>query len=74
MTLGEVHVVVGTEDYAAVREHIAELRAEARRAEDAAATLMRETAAALSRAEVPVRDIGEVLGVSYQRASQLANA
>ncbi len=61
------------DDLSDVSARVAELRAEAQRAETSASELMRATAVALAEAEIPVRDIGEVLGVSYQRASQLAN-
>jgi predicted RNase H-like HicB family nuclease len=72
--LGTVHIQVGAKDYAATRLELEALREEARRAEDAAARLARDTAKALAAEDVPVRDIGDVLGVSFQRASQLVNA
>jgi hypothetical protein len=72
--LGTVHIQVGAKDYADTRLELEGLREEARRAEDAAARLARDTAKALAAEDVPVRDIGDVLGVSFQRASQLVNA
>ena len=47
-------------------------RAEAERLSAAAAEHSRSIVAELVRAEVPIRDIGEALGVSYQRVHQLA--
>jgi hypothetical protein len=72
--VGVTHIQVGAKDYAATRLELEALREEARRAEDAAARLARDTAKALAAEDVPVRDIGDVLGVSFQRASQLVNA
>lgn len=57
-----------------VLEHIArarELRATATWANSAAAAEMRAAARALAEAELSLRDIGTILGVSHQRAHQL---
>jgi len=53
---------------------IADERAEAARLEQDALKRSTELARRLAAANIPVRDIGEILGVSYQRAHQLANA
>lgn len=47
------------------------LRTQAKEAEEMAAALTREFAAALTAASVPVRDVSKVLGVSHQRVSQI---
>lgn len=47
-------------------------RARAEQAEAAASEMSRQLAHELAAAQVPVRDIGSLLDVSYQRASQLA--
>lgn len=47
-------------------------RQAARDAQDNANEIMAALAQDLASAEVPVRDIGKVLGVSFQRADQLA--
>ncbi|MFE3546009.1 type II toxin-antitoxin system HicB family antitoxin [Nocardia sp. NPDC059177] len=53
---------------------LAEHRREAVRLEQLAAAEARELARELARQQVPVRDIGEILGVSHQRAQQLTSA
>lgn len=71
--LGTVTVCVGGED---VRKDIDELRELKRIADEAtarAAAAAREMARRLAAQDVPVRDIGAVLGVSHQRASQLVS-
>lgn len=50
------------------------LRREAAEATHRAAMEAREAARSLSRAGLPVRDVGTVLGVSHQRAHQLITA
>jgi hypothetical protein len=72
--IGEAHINVGEKDYESVRAELNHLREEARAIEESAATLSRTTAQALAEKGVPVRDIGDVLGVSFQRASQLVNS
>ena len=52
-------------------EEVELVRANAERAAEAAARSTRETAAALAAERYTVRDIGQLLGVSYQRAHQL---
>jgi predicted RNase H-like HicB family nuclease len=73
--IGVVHVRLrkGDRDLAEVRDQLTRLKQQAEEAEAAVSALMRDTAATLTAAEVPVRDIGEVLGVSHQRVSQLVN-
>jgi hypothetical protein len=72
--LGRVHIEAGSVDASAVAAEISALRTQAVEAEARAGKLMRSTAEAMSHEGVPIRDIGEVLGVSYQRVGQLLNA
>ena len=65
------HVIVSGEDLGAAMRDIFEFRRAARVAEEKAAALMVETARRLATQQVPLRDIGEVLGVSHQRVHQL---
>lgn len=51
----------------------AELRDQAARAQAEAARLSREAARQLYDQGLPLRDIGKVLGVSFQRAKQLVD-
>ena len=69
--IGTTHVHVGDADVTEIQQQIQARRETAREAEAQAAALMRVTAAQLAAAEAPVRDIGTVLVVSYQRADQL---
>lgn len=50
------------------------LREESKRAQSEAARELRLAARTLREQNLPLRDIGEVLGVSYQRAHQLVSA
>lgn len=50
------------------------LRAEEARARTEAAAEVRAAALALKEAGVPLRDLGKLLGVSYQRAHQLVSS
>ncbi len=52
--------------------HLSEARERASRAQAEAAAEARELARSLHEAGYPMRDIGELLGVSYQRAQQLS--
>lgn len=59
-----------------VRKHLdraAQLRAEATAANSAAAAESKAAARELRDRGLPLRDVGEVLGVSYQRAHQLVS-
>lgn len=65
---------VGNTDVTAAAEEVARARAEAARHEAHAMQVATATARRLAADGVPVRDIGAVLGVTFQRASQLANS
>ncbi len=64
-------VKVGEVDALAIAEHVRELRAKADAAEADAVEAMR-TAVGTLVTVAPVRDVGELLGVSHQRVSQVA--
>ncbi len=66
-------VIVSGEDLGTAMRDISEFRKAARVAEEKAAALMVETARRLASQQVPLRDIGEVLGVSHQRVHQLVH-
>jgi hypothetical protein len=79
LALSEIEVgVVGVDvdglDVAETGELVSQLRAEAKMIDDLIAHITRETAVALNAAQVPMRDISEVLGVSHQRVAQLVAA
>ena len=60
-----------------VRKHInhaQQLREESARSNSEAAAEARAAAKALASAGLPLRDIGTILGVSYQRAHQLLSS
>lgn len=69
-----VTVHVGETDVTAAAEEVSQARAEAARQEAHAMRVATATARQLAAEGVPVRDIGAVLGVTFQRASQLANS
>ena len=72
-----VHITVTVDLPDSVTTHIgraAALRATAAQAQGDAAKEIRAAATELKSAGLPLRDIGEVLGVSYQRAHQLVTA
>ncbi|WP_019204598.1 hypothetical protein [Tsukamurella sp. 1534] len=69
----DVHIDVEGLDIAAAADEIASARATAKEAEARAVARSSEVAAALSSAGVPMRDIGEIVGVSHQRVDQLIN-
>lgn len=54
-------------------EQSAALREEAARAQAKAAQLARHAAALLRSKGLPLRDVGQALGVSFQRAKQLVD-
>jgi hypothetical protein len=69
----DVHVEVP----AATRRHLQRaerLRDQARDSQSKAAAELRAAAHELARTGMPLRDIGQLLGVSYQRAHQLVSA
>lgn len=55
-------------------EHAAKLREDMQRANREAAQESRRAAHVLAKAKFPVRDIGRVMGISHQRAAQLAKS
>lgn len=61
---------IGDVDALAIADHVRQARADALAAEERSAKATAEAAKALS-ALAPVRDVGEMLGVSHQRVSQL---
>jgi hypothetical protein len=69
----DVHVAMP----AATRRHLQRaerLRSQARDSQSKAAEELRAAARELSRSGMPLRDIGQLLGVSYQRAHQLVSS
>ncbi|KXX56830.1 hypothetical protein [Rhodococcus sp. LB1] len=71
----DLGVAVGAVTDASARaEQIRKDREEAARLESLALTESRILAQCLAKENVPVRDIGELLGVTFQRASQLVNS
>lgn len=69
----DVHVEVP----AATRRHLQRaerLRDQARDSQSKAAAELRAAAQELAQSGLPMRDIGQLLGVSYQRAHQLVSA
>lgn len=72
--LGHISISVpGVGDVSAASAEVSILRSRAAEAETSAAKLTRELASALVKANVPLRDAGSILGVSYQRVGQLVN-
>ena len=69
-----VHSVGDVPDVSAEVEAIAGLREQAARDDREATRKAAALAKRLAGADVTVRDIGSVMGVSYQRAHQLVNA
>lgn len=70
----DLDIQVATPPAAADHLHRAEtLRDSARQAQAAAAAELRKAARALRQEGLPLRDVGQVLGVSYQRAHQLVD-
>ena len=72
----EVQVVVDQVGEVAVADRLARIHAdreEAARLEREASELARALARDLVAEDVPLRDVGEVLGVSHQRAHQLVS-
>lgn len=66
----EIHVDVPAETRTRL-QRAERLRAQSARAQAAAAAELRTAARELHEAGMPLRDIGQLLGVSYQRAHQL---
>jgi hypothetical protein len=69
----DVHVRIDDIDVSAVAEAIARERAVAAEADARARQASLDVAKRLKAAGVPVRDIGAVTGLSFQRAQQLVN-
>lgn len=72
----DVHVEVEAEIPADVQVHLtraASLRAESAKANSEAAVEVRTAARDLASRGLPLRDVGSLLGVSYQRAHQLVS-
>jgi len=75
VVLGRVSIAVG--DFGDVSEDVAlvsHLKAEAATAEALAAKHQRVVAQGLVAVGVPLRDVGALLGVSFQRVGQLVNS
>lgn len=68
-----IELVAGGEDLAARVRTIRERRARLSEEEARVQTDMARFAKELAAADVPVRDIGSLLGVAHQRVSQLVN-
>jgi hypothetical protein len=66
--------VPGLGDIQELADDISDLREAARKAEAAVADATKRYAKRATQARIPVRDIAELLDVSPQRVSQLANA
>jgi tetrahydromethanopterin S-methyltransferase subunit G len=66
-------VIVDGRDVLVDRDDVHRLRDQANEAERRSADRMSEVAGSLA-GQVPLRDIGELLGVSYQRAHQLSRS
>lgn len=69
----DVHIAVP----AATRRHLLraeKLRDQARDSQSKAAAELRAAAQELAKSGMPLRDIGQLLGVSYQRAHQLVSS
>jgi hypothetical protein len=71
--IGKITIKVGKKDVVKTAEEIAKLRATAAEIEAQASKLARATAGELVEADVPLRDVGALLGVSHQRAGQLVD-
>jgi len=70
----QLTVDIHTPDVAAAHlARAAELREESRRVQAAAAAELRKAARELKNTGMPLRDIGQLLDVSYQRAHQLVS-
>jgi len=67
-------IEVEGQDVLATKALVDELRTRAKEAEEMASVLTREFAASLTAANVPVRDVSRVLGVSHQRVSQIVHS
>jgi hypothetical protein len=69
-----VSMIVGGTDLVERRQQIDTEREAARQAERKVAALMVDLVRKLDADHVPLRDIGEAVGVSFQRVHQLLNA
>ncbi|NNG39805.1 HicB family toxin-antitoxin system [Flexivirga sp. ID2601S] len=66
-------IVAGGHEFGGVLGDLVLVRAKAREAEAEAMSQARRVALELADSDVPVRDIGAAIGVSYQRAHQLVS-
>jgi hypothetical protein len=67
-------IEVDGQDLLASKAIVAALREQARELEEAVAAVSRALATVLTDAKVPLRDIGQMLGVSHQRVSQIVGS
>ena len=67
-------LVVGGHDFAGRQHRLEELRAVVSRMDEQIAVETKALALELVQDEVPLRDVGEVLGVTFQRVHQLVSA
>ncbi|WP_405068125.1 hypothetical protein OG558_42535 [Kribbella sp. NBC_01510] len=67
-------IQVAGQDLLEAKALVDDLRGRARQLDALIGDLTREVASALTDADVPVRDVSSVLGVSHQRVSQLVQA
>jgi hypothetical protein len=76
LEIGVRVVSIGIDGMDALLEagHVRHLREQAAKAEQTALAAAADFARHLAKADIPVRDIAALLGVSPQRVSQLANA
>ena len=74
IALNVIHLYVSGEDFAPVKAELIEARAVAEAADQKASALARKIAADLVGDGVPLRDVGAVVGLSYQRVDQLVKS
>ncbi len=74
VVLGNVHYAVDDHDISNVVSGVEQARAAAREAEEQAQKQTRAAVDQLVKSGVPLRDIGSLLQLSYQRVGQIANS